>query len=138
MMIFHHHHRSFFLPILALLTAGLVVFMFYSLTDSNEVEKFTEEITSPVSSQEYTNSVKSIGKKFVESYEVAENDMAKLVLVENTISELLALRVPSEFKETHLELAVYLSQMQTELRSQKDTAETFNRFTEILRPLASE
>jgi len=137
-MIFHHHHRSFFLPALALLTVGLVVFMFFSLTDSFKPPEFSQQVITPVSSQEYTNSIKTIGKKFVESYGIAENDIARLVLVEETLSELLALRVPAEFKEKHLELAVLLSQMQTELRSQKDTTESFNRFTEILRPLASE
>ncbi len=134
-MIFHHHHRSFFLPILALLTVGLVVFMFYSLTDSFKAPEFSKQVITSVSSQEYTNDIKSIGEKFVESYQVAENDIAKLVLVENTLSELLALRVPAEFKETHLEFAVLLSQMQTELRSQKDASESFGDFVKILEAL---
>jgi hypothetical protein len=127
MMIFHHHHRSFFLPILGLLTVGLVVFMFYSLTDSFKPPEFSQQVITPVSSQEYTNSIKTIGGKFVESYGVAENDIARLVIVENTLSELLALRVPVEFKEIHLELAVILSQMQTALKAQ-DTKQAQNLF----------
>jgi len=127
MMIFHHHHRSFFLPILILLTIGLVVFMFFSLTDSFKPPEFSQQVITPVSLQEYTNSIKTIGKKFVESYQVAENDMTKLVLVENTLSELLALRVPVEYKETHLELAVALSQMQTALKAQ-DTKQAQDLF----------
>lgn len=118
-MIFHHHHRSFFLPILVLLTVGLVVFMFFSLTDSRKTTESTQQQTiTPVSSQEYTSSIKKIGKKFVESYEAAENDIARLVLVESTLSELLALRVPADQKDIHLERAVILSQMQAALKAQ--------------------
>ncbi|MBI4714194.1 hypothetical protein HY771_03355 [Candidatus Uhrbacteria bacterium] len=132
MNIFHHHHRTFFLPILILLTVGLVVFMFFSLTDSFKPAEISQQFITPVSSQEYTNSIKTIGKKFEVSFGTAENDIARLVLVENTLSELLALRVPSEFKEIHLELAVALSQLQADLRSQKDFSVSFKSFVELL------
>lgn len=125
---FLHRHHSFFPLALALLTLGLIMFMYFSFTAAKDETKFVGQTIVPVSSQEYKNDLKKINDEFIASYEIAETDTTKLFLVEKTLGELLALRVPAEFKSTHLELAVLLNQMQTALRTQKNPKELFDSF----------
>lgn len=129
---FHHRHHSFFPFVLALLTFGLIVLMYFSFTIVKVETKSIQQIIVPVSSQEYESELKEIGNGFTASYVSSETDIAKLVLVEKTLSELLSLRVPAEFKDKHLELAVLLNQIQTALLEQKDTKEFFDELVEML------
>lgn len=124
---FHPKHHSFFPFVLAILTFGLLVFMYFSFTSIKVETKSVQQEVVPVSSQEYQTELEKINDEFVVSYETAETEMAKLVLVEKTLSKLLSLRVPAEFKDKHLELAVLLNQIQTALLEQKDTTELFDR-----------
>lgn len=121
-MKFYHRH-SFFPLILALLTLALVVFMFYAFTGINLNPNQTEEITSPVSEEAYQTELRLLTTEFVETYKKTTDPSARKELVDKTITSLLALRVPSQQKELHLDLAIELSQMR-----QDETV--FTRFVE--------
>ncbi len=112
---FHKRH-SFFPLVLALLTLGLIVFMFYAFTGKQSVSVRQTSEVPPVSSQEYEKELSTLTKSFVEQYPQKEDELSRLVLVEQTLQSLLSLRVPVEAKEMHLNLAVELNQMQQALR----------------------
>ena len=114
-MLFHRRH-SFFPLVLALLTLLLIVLMFYAFTGTQPTaNRVTSEVT-PVSSQEYQQELRALIQSFIEQYGQKEDDILRLVLVEQTLQSLLSLRVPVEAKEMHLSIAVELNQMQQALR----------------------
>jgi hypothetical protein len=114
-MLFHKRH-SFFPLILALLTLGLILLMFYAFTGKQPASTSVSQEVTPISSQEYQKEFTTLITSFVEQYPQKEDDLSRLVLVEQTLSFLLSLRVPTEAKEQHLNMAVELNQMQQALR----------------------
>lgn len=115
-MKFHQRH-SFFPLVLGLLTLGLIVLMFYAFAGRHPSETTPSTQPNPVSAQEYEQSLQALMSTFVVTYDESTDDLSRLVLVEQTLANLLALRVPAEDKQTHLELAVGLNQMQQALRA---------------------
>lgn len=115
-MKFHQRH-SFFPLVLGLLTLGLIVLMFYAFAGRRPSETTPPVQLNPVTTQEYEQSIQSLMSTFVVTYDESTDDLSRLVLVEQTLQQLLALRVPAEDKQTHLELAVGLNQMQQALRA---------------------
>src|SRR3989338_2293396 len=108
-----HHHPTFFPVMLALLTGGLIYFMFFAFTSKPIV---LSAATTVVDEGAYRESVKNIVAPFLKSFSSAPNDMAKLVLTENVLNTLLNVTVPVIYKEIHLELAISLNQMRDGLR----------------------
>lgn len=111
-----HRHPTFFPIIIVLLTGTLIYFMFFSFTSKPIVLSPT---TPVVNEEEYREAVKKIIAPFLTSVSSAPNDMAKLVLVENTLNSLLGVTVPASYKDAHLEMAVSLNQMREGLRGTK-------------------
>lgn len=112
-----HHRHSFFPLVLGLLTLGLIVLMFYAFAGRRPSEATPPVQLNPVSTEEYEKSLQTLMSSFVVAYDESADDLSRLVLVEQTLTNLLALRVPAEEKQTHLELAVGLNQMQQALRA---------------------
>lgn len=111
-----HRRTSFFPLILALLTLVLGLLMFYAFTGRSIIEQAAVTVVTPVSSQEYNNELKTLMQSFIVDYPQKYDDISRLVLIEQTLQKLLSLRVPAESKETHLNLAVELNQMQQALK----------------------
>lgn len=126
-MIFHHR-TSFFPLILAFLTLALGLLMFYAFTGRSFTQTSSFKEASPISTQEYNKELSELMGPFVSEYLQKPDDMARLVLVEQTLQKLLSLRVPVEAKETHLSLAVELNQMTQALRDKSgEEQEAFAR-----------
>ncbi len=124
---FHKRH-SFFPLMLAVLTLGLIVLMFYAFTQRQATPHRVAQEATPVSAQEYNQELSTLTKSFIEQYSLKEDDLSRLVLVEQTLQSLLSLRVPVEAKEMHLNIAVDLNQMQQALREKNGKeAEAFER-----------
>lgn len=130
MMLRHRH--SFFPLILALLTLALVIFMFYAFTGRIAQSPSARGERPPVSSAEYKESMEGVMAVFVDAYGKQEDELARLVLTEKTLSQLLSLRVPVESKERHLALAVDLNRLVQALK-QRDGEEATAAYTEIVK-----
>jgi len=121
-MKFYHRH-SFFPFVLAVLTLALVVFMFYAFTDTPLGSSQPEQVLNPVSDEQYQKELRLLTTEFIDSYQKATDPSSRNVLVDQALSSLLALRVPSQNKELHLDLAIDLSQL-------RQDESTFPRFVD--------
>jgi hypothetical protein len=130
-MIFHKRH-SFFPLVLAMLTLGLFVLMFYAFTGKQTINRVAQE-TTLVSSQAYQKELGSLTDSFIKQYPKKEDDLSRLVLIEQTLASILSLRVPAEAKELHLNLAIELNQMQQALREKNGKEkEAFERIVQYV------
>lgn len=114
-MIFHRRHSLFPLLIVGL-TLVLMVLMFYSFTGQKKPVSNVVSEPSPVSSVEYEQSLREISDTFIQTFTAQPDDLARLVLVEQTQQQLLSLRVPADYKDLHLSLVIDLNKMQQALR----------------------
>lgn len=117
-----HHRHSFFPLIIILLTLGLILFMFYALTFEEEQTTTTTSVITveeeiPVDTETYRSDLVYVLAVFDDTYSTANDDLSKLVATESAIANLLDMKVPTEYKELHLELAVAFNQIQAGLRS---------------------
>ncbi len=128
-----HHRHSFFPLVLAGLTLALIIFMFYSFTGWQPSTSTMVPEQMPVSPAEYEQSLTQVTRAFVESYPGQSDDLARLVLVEKTMQQLLNLRVPAEQKELHLSLVIELNQIQQALRERNGEAQAaFEKFVDLI------
>ncbi len=130
---FHQRH-SFFPLVLAGLTLVLIIFMFYAFTEQGREPVSVMREPSPVSAQAYEKQWQQITQAFEEMYPNQSDDLARLVLTEQTIRELLELRVPAQQKDFHLSLVIELNQIAQALRARSgEASEAFARFQQILK-----
>lgn len=113
---------SSFPIVLIFLTLALVVFMYYAFTGKQAENKTAITEQSAVSQSQYNEELDEIQSAFVVSYEQASDDLARLMLVEKMLSQLLAMRVPLQSKDAHLALAVELNKMAQALRASDTTS----------------
>ena len=117
----HFHKHSSFPLVLTLLSLGLVVFMFYAFTFEGdpvtESNKIVEEEVVTIDADQYRNDLSFIIRDFSDEIGLAEDDLARLLVTESTLEQLLDLRVPTEYKDLHLNLAVIIHQLESGLRS---------------------
>lgn len=112
------HHRSFFplvVVVLSLLLAGLIYWSVSEPQSPSSSVAFQEETS--VDPQEYRSDLKQLLTTFHEHIDTAQDDLDRLRAVEAALDGMLTLRVPAEFKDVHLALAVALSQMRTSLQT---------------------
>lgn len=126
----HHHHRSPFPVIVILLTVALIVFMVFTFTDKKPKKQYKQfENTEIISDENYQKELSVIIKDFLIIQDRVEDDLQKLISAENTLTALLSMKVPPEYKDSHLELALSLNEMQSGLKSENhDGTEGFERF----------
>lgn len=130
----HYTKHSYFPLTLTLLTLGLILFMFYAFTFEAEPSSYpiAVEEEEPVDANDYRSELAYAIATFDEGYTDASDDLARLVAAEQAVSDLLDMRVPSEYKELHLELAVTLNQLQTALRStERSTGDSLNTLEQL-------
>ncbi|PJA45482.1 hypothetical protein CO174_02950 [Candidatus Uhrbacteria bacterium CG_4_9_14_3_um_filter_50_9] len=115
-----YYQRNTYFPLtLTLLTLGLILFMFYAFTYKTEPAAYSivTEVTEPVDAEAYRTDLAYAVVTFEDEYARASDDLSRLVAAENAVSTLLDMRVPTEYKDLHLELAITLNQLQAALRS---------------------
>jgi len=117
-----YHKQSLFplaIIFLTLALAGLMVFVIQEPVDDGSVSSVdtqtAEEIT--VDPDVYREDLAQVLSVFETRLEEASDDLAKLVATETAQASLLALRVPVEYKELHLDLVIVLNDIQSALRS---------------------
>lgn len=113
-----HKRTSFFPFLVALLSLGLLVFMFYAFSYKSGSFSSKPSPVVAISSDEYRASVKELASAFDQKMADASDVMTQRVVVEQTLTALLALRVPVEYQSTHLQLALALNSMKDGLASQ--------------------
>lgn len=122
------HKKSFFPVVIILLTCVLGIFIF-SVFSHRSKSVSTE--TTMISKSVYESTVKSYMDDFTVKFGSTSDDVAKLSLVENVLTNLLNLRVPSEDKDIHLGLVIGLNQIKEELNTKQTTPSNgFLKFNE--------
>ncbi len=124
----YHKHSLFPLAVifLTIVLAVLMVTVFrtpaptgvVSSIDTTSAEKVT------VDSDGYRMELTSALSVFSADLESASDDLTKLVATEKAQERLLALRVPVEYKELHLDLVILLNDIKAALRSADRSLET--------------
>ncbi len=117
-----YHKQSLFplaIIFLTLALAGLMIFVIQEPVDDGSVSSVdtetAEEIT--VDPDVYREDLAQVLSVFETRLEEASDDLAKLVATETAQASLLALRVPVEYKELHLDLVIVFNDIQSALRS---------------------
>lgn len=111
-----HHHRSLFPLLLALLTILLIILMIWKLQPKDvEVLKSSnnppaeEPLIESVTPAEYEQRLADLLSEFIQKYDVADQDFIRVIAVDQTLSSLLDLKVPTQYKDLHLSIAVNLN-----------------------------
>lgn len=85
--------------------------------DASELSLITPEI--------YRENIRDVLESFEDKLLSEVDDLGRLRVVEGTLDEILAERVPSTFRDFHLELAFAFNRMNTGLR-EGDSSEEFD------------
>ena len=124
----YHKHSLFPLAVIFLtfVLALLMVTLFRVPTQSEVVSSgntsSVEEVT--VSPDAYRSDLAAALSTFSTDTTDASDDLAKLMAAEKAQQALLALRVPVEYKELHLDLVILLNDVQMALKSADRSLET--------------
>lgn len=113
------HKHSLFPVAVLLLTAALGVFIYLTVTstpDAAEPSAVNMEEVTPVDEGEYTQEMQAIVEKFFEAMETSEDDLDALIAAESAQYSMLNIRVPAEYRDTHLQIALALTEIQLELK----------------------
>jgi hypothetical protein len=113
------HQHSFFPVAVLLLTVVLGIFIYLTVTSTPEVTEPSsvnrEEVT-PVDEGEYTQEMQAIVETFFDVIETSEDDLDALIAAESAQFSMLNIRVPAEYRDTHLQIALALTEIQLELK----------------------
>jgi len=120
--------------VIVLLSILLAGFMFWTLREDSPQTSTPSEDVVLVDAGAYQADLSNILQTFDERFSSAENDGEKLVVAETALASLLLLRVPVEYKDLHIELAVAFNQIQTALKGEEPSAvESLLAKIEVLR-----
>jgi hypothetical protein len=110
------HHRTWFPFVLAGLTLSLVLLVVYAYgtKEPSRIAPSEEAVSAPTDA-EYQAALASVMSGFLVRLDAAEGDAARLSLVEDAQSKVLALIVPGDRRELHLEIAISLNLLRTGL-----------------------
>jgi len=120
----YHKHSLFPLAVIAL-SLVLAGFMYWTFQDRPASPTITEEVVEPVDPQEYKEELAQIVQTFESRFTEAQDDLDKLLATETALASLLQVRVPAQFKDLHLGLAVALNQIQSTLKSGERDVQEF-------------
>jgi hypothetical protein len=116
-----HRHKSFFPIVLGALTIGLITLFVYSSKPAEQVRNVSmepaQQFIAP-SEGEYESGLKDALQPYFKEYDGAENNGVRIILIESTLSDVLDLRLPTTYKELHLDIAVALNLISTGLRAE--------------------
>jgi hypothetical protein len=111
-----HRHSVFpcIVLLLSLALAGLIYWSVQSETPSSLVDTQAVQAVDP---DTYRDELSDVVKTFEQSMAAAQDDAQRLQAVQTSLTSVLALRVPTPFKDLHLALAVALSDMENTLET---------------------
>jgi hypothetical protein len=115
----YYQKHSFFPVIIILLTVSLAGFMFFVLRGSLAQTSTIQE-PKPVNEEDYREGVSAILQTFEEQFSVSQDSAQKRLATQTALSALLELRVPVEYKDLHLQLAIAWNQIQTALQGNSE------------------
>jgi hypothetical protein len=107
--------RSSFPAVVGILTVALAIFIAYAVTHRAPAPA-PAATASAVSDASYEAQMKGLLGSLDGSYPAAKNDTARLVLVQDALTQVLNVRVPEDQKTFHLEIATSLNQWEQGLR----------------------
>lgn len=114
------HKHSLFPVVIIGLTLALGGFIYLTVTSAPEVQTqssaVVEEIT-PVNEGDYQEEMQNTLDKFYSAVASAEEDLDVLVAVESAQFSMTNVRVPAQYRDVHLQLALAFTEMQLELKS---------------------
>lgn len=115
---FAFHRHSLFPFVVILLSLALAGLIYWSVqSPPRETPVITQQEVESVDPQAYRDGLSDIVGTFEQRMTNSQDDLDKLLATQTTLAGLLELRVPAEFRDLHLELAVALSQIETALQS---------------------
>ncbi|MBI4256481.1 hypothetical protein HY626_00300 [Candidatus Uhrbacteria bacterium] len=113
---FHRHSWfPFIVILLSLALGGLIYWSAQGQSSSPSLISLQED--QPLDADAYRFDLAEIIQTFEKQMAAAEDDAQKLQIVRSALTSQLALRVPAEFKDLHLALAVALSEMEHTLQT---------------------
>ena len=120
----YYHRHSFFPLVIILLTVLLGLFILLTVSRERASLSSVQETIVPVDADLYHTQLVTLLTRFETEVSLASDDLAKLVIAERALADLLALRVPLDGKELHLELALLFTKIQTALKSEDRSVDT--------------
>jgi len=109
--------RSNFIPVvifLSLLLAGFMYVAFHG-TPAPQTSMTLQDVT-PIDPEAYQKQMAAIMHEYDQDMAAAQKNQDRLLVVQKTLSDVLDVRVPAEYKEAHLTLVVGLNEMQQNIQ----------------------
>lgn len=118
----YYHRHSLFPIAVILLSLGLAGFMYQTLQNEPSSSTIQMEEVVPVDADAYQSDLSKILAIFEERFFAATDDLDKLIATETALAGVLSLRVPTQYKDLHIGLAVAFNQLQSGLKAEdRDT-----------------
>jgi len=114
-MFHEHHHRSFFPVVLVGLTLVLVFVVLFATGPFTNLSR-RGEIDVPTS-ERYEAQVQRILFAFDERFNMADATESRVFVAVQATDELLALVVPADLRDLHLELIITLNRLRQDLEA---------------------
>ena len=113
--------------ILTLLTVLLILFMVRTVNPEKSLEGYVvKEEIEEVTSEGYEQHIGEIVESFSFAYSEAETDLMKSVLVETTLNDVLAVRVPAGYQSVHLDFVFGLNSLREALDGEGDVQDAYD------------
>ena len=128
------HPKTWFPLVLIFLTLALLVAMLF-LFDPKSSNQTDLEVTEPqVTATDYKSEVEPIVNNLLLNIEQAGDDLERINILKQVQDQLLAVLVPAEYREAHLEIVIALNLMRQGylLQDEDQMAEGQARFEQIL------
>lgn len=114
----YFHRHSFFPLVIILLTLLLSVFIIMTVArDQVQTVKLQTEVVVPVDADVYRADLINLITAFETEVVLTADTAAQSVASEQAFTSLLDLRVPPEYKQLHLNLALLFTRIQTILKT---------------------
>ena len=117
----YYHRHSFFPLVVIVLSVLLAGLIYWSVQQPGEVGgkvAKVDKVEESIDPATYRDSLAQIVATFGERMSSSQDDLDKLLAAQTALAGLLELRVPAEFKDLHLALAVAFSDIEDALQSQ--------------------
>ena len=117
----YYHRHSFFPLVVIVLSVLLAGLIYWSVQKQREVGGKVAEVDKveeSIDPEAYRESLTQIVGTFDKRMSSSQDDLDKLLAAQTALAGLFEMRVPAEFKDLHLSLAVALSDIEKALESQ--------------------
>jgi len=134
-MWFRHRHTYAFPIILVVLTLGLIFLLWQTVKPSSQEGNYLvqTETLEPVTVADYEQALQGVMDGFTLTYQQKGDDAERAVYVDGVLQNVLALRVPTEEKDLHLQIAFGLNRLSDGLTQGDEamSAEGWNQLNTI-------